>query len=128
MHVWAGEFGDFVAGAPGDDGGVIAIAEDEIARVLFMPVVPENVVAVGLAVFLEFPDIEEFVDDEDAHAVAEGEEFRGRWVVGSADGVAAHFLENFDLALHGAGVHGASEWSEIMVIADTLQDDFAAIE
>lgn len=74
-------FVDFVAGAPADDAGVVAVAFDEVLEVFDVPVFPEDVVAVGFVVFLMFPDVEEFVVDEDAHAVARFQQFGSGRVV-----------------------------------------------
>ncbi len=72
---------------------MVAVAADVSADVGLGPVGEEEVVAVGL--FAAFPAVGELVHDEDAHPVAELEEPGGGWVVGGAEGVHAHFLEDF---------------------------------
>lgn len=81
-------FAALVAGAPHDDGRVVAIATNEGTHVLFVPVGVDQMGIEGR--FLTFPHVEALIDDQKAHAVGQIEEFGGGRVVGHADGVAAH--------------------------------------
>src|SRR5690606_10667261 len=94
--------------------------------ILFMPVIPKAAVAVTSLV--SFPDVEGLVDDEDAHAVTEIEQFRSGRVVAGAQGIEAHFLEEFELAFGRAGIEGGTEGAEIVVIAAAVGWDAPAIE
>ncbi len=119
-------FGDFIADAPEDDGGVIAVAVDHGDDIAFGPVVEEAAITeAGLGAF---PFVEGFIHDEEAHAVGEVEKF-GVWgIVGGADGVAAEGAEDFELSLEGAEVGGGAEGAEVVVIADALDLDAFAVE
>ena len=105
---------------------MVLVAQDEIADILFMPGIPVQVVVVG---FLgQLPGIEKLVQHQESHLVAEVQQFRGGRIVRSADGVAAHLLEDLELALDGAAVDGRTQCSEIVMVADSVELHLAAIE
>ncbi len=118
--------GDFVADAPEDDGGMIAVAAEFGAPILLVPVIEEQMIIVFG--FAAFPAIEGLIHNEHAQAVAEIEQFRGGRIVAGANGVAAHLLQNFDLPLQGAEVDGGAEGAEVVVVADAVQGNAAAVE
>jgi hypothetical protein len=119
-------FAHFVADAPHDDGGVVAVAADEGAGVGLGPIGEDAAVIVGG--FGAAPGVEGFIEDDEAHLVGEFEKLRRGRIVAGADGVAAHVLEDFELALQRADVDGAAEGSEIVVIADAVHFDLFAVE
>ena len=99
----AGEslFADFIADAPEDDAGMIAVAAEFRAPVLLVPVVEQQMIIVlRLAVF---PAVERFVHHHHAQAVAQIEQFRRGRIVAGADGVAAHFLQDLNLPFQARG-------------------------
>src|SRR5205085_4421610 len=111
---------------PEDDRGVVAVAPELRAQVLLVPVVEEEVVVVLL--LRAPPGVERLVHDDEAHAVAEFEQFgRGR-VVARAYGVDAHLLEDFELALKRATVQRRAQSAEVVVVADAVQADVLAVE
>ena len=98
---------------------MIAIAAHEFAQIGVVPLLP--VFGKAVADFGDLPHVEGFVHNEQAHAVGEFEQFgRGR-VVAGADGVDAHRLHDFELALQGAAVDGGAERAEIVVQADAVE-------
>ena len=119
-------FGDFIADAPEDDGGVIAVALKHGAEILLVPIGKEEVVVVLR--FPRCPAIEGLVHHDDAQAVADVEQFRRRRVVAGANGVAPHFLEDSDLPLQGAGVDGRAQRAQVVVVAHALQSNSLPVE
>ena len=92
-------FAAFVADTPEDHGRMVAVAADHGHEVFFGPFLKEG----GVAVLLlgPGPGVGEFVHHQQAHAVAEVQQFRCRRIVGAADGVAAHLLKHFQAAHPG---------------------------
>ena len=79
--------GDFVADAPHDDAGMVAVAPHHVADIALRPLVEIFAVAVGD--FGDAPHVEGFVHDDQPEPVAEFQQFR-RWrVVAGANGVDA---------------------------------------
>ena len=119
---------DLITGAVDDDAGVVAVAEDGIARI-GLPPLPEVAVVTLFGIWLtDGPAIERLVHDEKAHAVAEVEELgRGR-IVGGADGVATDLLEAFEAAFPDAQGHSRTHSAAIVVEADTFDLHVLAIE
>ena len=115
--------GDFVADAPEDDAGMIAVAAQFGAPILLVPVVEEQMIIVFG--FAAFPAVEGLIHDDHAQAVAEIEQFRGGRIVAGANGVAAHLLQDFDLPLQGADVDGGAQRAEVVVVADAVQAERA---
>ena len=78
---------------------MVAVAADGVAGVGEVPVLEVEVVVEF--VFADEPAVEHFVHDEEAHAVAEVEEFGSGRVVGGADGVDAEGFEGGEAVLPG---------------------------
>ena len=72
-----------IADAPKKNRGMIAVAADEGAQVLFFPV-PEDEVKIERRL-LTFPGVEDLVHNQKTHPVGEFQQLRGRRVVGRAD-------------------------------------------
>ena len=81
--------------------------------------IEESVVTV--LAFSYVPFIEILAHYHKAHLVAEFNEFFCRHIVRSTDGVAAHILENCQLASDGGFVDCGSERTEVVVQADTAE-------
>ena len=74
------------------------------------------------------PGVERLVHDQHAQAVGGLQQLgRGR-VVAGADGVGAHLLQDLELALERARVHGRAQRAEVVVVADALDGDPPAVE
>ena len=52
--------------------------------------------------FLTGPNVKGFVHDEKAHFIGQFQQFRRRWIVAGADGVAPHLRQHFQLPLQRA--------------------------
>ncbi len=119
-------FGHFVARTPRDHARMIAIAPHEGAHVAFRPLVEQRRVTVR---FLgNRPGIGELVQHQDAHFVAQIQQFgRGR-IVRSAQRVHAHGLQNLQLTLRRAPVPRRAQRAQIVVHANALQLHGLAVE
>ena len=103
----------FISDAPHKDGGVIAVAHDEIRQVALVPCIKIARVVVRRLAFP--PHIEGFVHDDEAHPITEVQELgRGR-IVRAADAVAPHLLQDFQLPLDGARIDRRPQASEVVV-------------
>ena len=114
-------FGYFVAHAPHHDAGVQAVGLDEVLDVAVAPLPEEAGVAV-LALWID-PHVEALGHDHHAERVAQVHLHLRGHVVGRADGIAAHGLQQLDLADEGGFVDGGTQEAEVVVQTDTL--DFA---
>lgn len=74
------------------------------------------------------PNIEDFVDDEDTHAVAQIKQFQSGRVVGGAQGIDTHSLEDFALPLLRPDVEGAAQGAEVAMVADATEIDTLSVE
>src|SRR5262249_20275715 len=79
---------NFVAYAPDDHAGMIAVATNLGTKILLVPIVKQEMVIIWL--FGSLPAVEAFVHYDDAHAIAQVEQFRSWRVVTGADSVDAH--------------------------------------
>ena len=111
--------GNLVADGPHDDAGVVAVGYDEVGDVTVGPLVEEACVAV-LALRVA-PHVERLGHDHHAQRVADVHLHLARHVVSRADGVAAHVLQNLDLADERGLVDGGTEGTEVMVQTDSAQ-------
>ncbi len=82
----------------------------------------------GVAVFRAVPAIEELVDDQNALAVADLDQLVGGGVVGDADGVAPHLLENVHLTLQRPVPGLRAQRALVVVLADALELHVFAVE
>ena len=114
-------FGNFVAHAPHNDAGVVAVVQNQVGDVFLPPFVPQFAVAV--AHFWFFPTVETLSHHHHAHTVAHLH-LHGRWhVVAGANGIGTHILHDADLANDGGFVHGCAKRTEVVV--QTHAFDFA---
>ena len=105
---------------------MVAVAADERAHVLLVPVGEEQVVIVRR--FCPDPAIESLIHHDEAHSVAKVQQLRRGRIVAGADGVAAHLLQHFELTFQGAGVDGGAERAEVVMIADAVELNALAVE
>ena len=99
----------FIADTPHQNGGVVAVTQDEVGEVALMPFVKEaGVVVLGL---LASPHVKRLVHDDESHCVAQVEQFGGGWVVRTTDGIDAHLFEDGELAVHRVFVKGGAKAS-----------------
>ena len=108
-----GALGDFVADAPEDHAGMVAVAQDHGVQIALPPVLEEPVVVVGVLALL--PAVEGFVHDQHAQPVAGVEEGRRGRIVAGADGIEAAGLQQLDAALLGA-VNGRRAQRPVVVV------------
>ena len=105
---------------------MVAVATVFRPQILFMPIVPQLVVCVGG--FTQRPTVEGFIHNQHSEAVAHIQQFgRGR-IMASANGIAAHPLQEFHLPLQSPGVDCRAQRAQIMVIADALQRHAFAVQ
>ncbi len=107
-----GEF--FVADAPEDDGGVVAVAADEAVEL------GEDFGGVA--------DAAVFIQDEHSESVAGVEEFRGGIAVGHAPGIAAALLEFEDAVVLEAVGERDADAGEVLVVGGALDGDVFTVE
>ena len=88
---------NLIAGAPHNNTGVITEAPDHPGEVFLRPLI--KVLVISVLALGTFPFVEGLHHHHEAHLVAELHQFRRRLIMGSADGVAAHILEDFQLML-----------------------------
>ena len=119
--------GHLVAGAPHDHGGRVAVVLDHVGNILSGPVLEDGAVAVG-RLGTETPVVERLDHEHHAHLVAQLDQLGGGHIVGGADGVDAHILEELYLMAQGRTVDGGSEGAEVVVVADTLELGELAVE
>ena len=112
-------FVDFVADAPHDDRGVIAVAADQVDEVALVPFGIEGAVVVDD--FSVFPCVERLIEHGESHAVAEIEKFRILRVVRGADGIAADALQQTELAFDRGERKRRAERTEVMMQADSFE-------
>ncbi len=106
----------FVADAPHEHAGMIAVAQHHVREVAHVPGVPiEMVVVLGLF-FL--PHIEGFVQHDETHPVGQVEQLGRRWVVRRAYRVDAHRPHDLELPFDRTRVHGRTQGAQIVMQAD----------
>ncbi len=120
--------GDFVADAPHDHRGVVAITADQGPRILLMPLVEQVIPAVVVARLGLTPGVEHLVQDHEAHAVGKVEQFRGRRVVAGAEGIAAHLPQQLELPLEGPHVDRRAQGAQVVMIADAVELEMLAVD
>src|SRR5947207_825123 len=105
---------------------MIPISAEHRAQILLGPVGEDQMkIEVGL---FPLPGIEDFIDDEKAHAVCELEKLgRGR-IVRAADGVAAQLEKRLKLTLGRAGVEGGAESAQVVMEVHTFENDVLAVD
>ena len=91
----------------------------EVGDVFLRPFLEEagvSVLALGVN-----PHIEAFCHHHHSEAVAKVHLHCGRHIVRGTYGIASHLFHQLYLAYQCSLVHGGSEWTEVVVQADTLQ-------
>ncbi len=119
-------FHNFVADAPENDAGVIAIAIDHGDQVRLAPLVVEP--AVTIFFLGQLPLVEGFVHDEKSHLIAQVEKLRRGRIMRGAQRVASHALQKLQLPLVTPAQGNGAETPEIGVIANTLDLHVLAVE
>ena len=107
-----------VADAPHEDGGMVAVAADEVGQVALVPFI--EVAGIVVRRLLLAPHVEGLIHHDEAHAVAEVQQLRCGRVVRTADAVAAHLLQNFQLTLQGTDIDGRTQATQVVVHADAV--------
>ena len=97
----------------------------EVNHVPFMPFVKGFVVD---AFFGALPYVEKFVNDQDAHFIAQVQHFRRRRVVGRADGVDVVLFEKKDVFLGVFSRNGMAEVGMELVTVYAADFEFLAVE
>ena len=115
-----------VANAPDEDGGMVAVAHDEVGEVTFVPLVEVAGIVVGR--LLLAPHVKGFIHDDEAHAVAQVEQFGGRRVVRAADAVAPHLLQYLQLPLDGTRVDRRTQATQVVVHAHAVYLDVLPVK
>ena len=85
-------------------------------------------IVVDVAVFLHDPHVEGLVDEHHALFVGNLNELRSGGVMGNADGVTAHFLQNLHLTLDGAVPSLGTQGALVMVHTNALELDRFAVK
>src|SRR6185503_888502 len=116
----------FIADAPDEDTGMIAIAQYHVFEIALVPLVPVEVVVIFR--LRNLPHIKRLIHDDEAHAVGEFEQFRRGRIVRSAETVHAHTFQHLQLPLDSARVHGGTERTEIVMIASPADLHRLAVE
>ena len=119
-------FSAFVADTPENHGRMVAVSVNEGRQVFLRPLLKELGITVGL--FGVGPGVREFVHHQEAHPVAEVQEFRCRRVVAGADGVAAHLPEHLKAAHPGVLVPDCSQGARIVMQANALQEGLFSVQ
>ena len=140
----ADAFQNLVAQAVHDDGRRILILVDHGLDIKFCPghvgftaengvvIVDGNIkplgIVVGISVFGVSPRIKGLVNEHNALLIGNFNEFRRGGVVGNADGVAAHLLEDLHLPLDGAIPCLRAKRSLVVVHTDAFELGGLAVE
>lgn len=117
---------DLVPPTVKNDARMIAITQHRIADVGLGPVVEVQVIIERI--LGNCPAIEQFVHDQKAHAIAQVEELRRRWIMRRADGIDSQRAQLFQAALPNAQRHSGAERAAIMMEADTFDFHIFAIQ
>jgi hypothetical protein len=117
---------DFVADAPEDDAGMIAIALEHADQIGLGPIIEES--AIAELCFAVFPFIERFIHHDKPHAVAKIEKFWRRRIVARANGIDATRFENLELPLDCARIDGCAETTQIVMIANAVNRNVFSIQ
>lgn len=104
---------DLVAHALEHDGRVVPVASNHGTQIL-LPVPLE------MGVESAAPFVEGLIDDQKPQAVAHIEQLRSGRVMGHANGVAAHGLEDFETAFRGAIDERRAESAQVVMDTDTV--------
>ena len=112
--------GHFVADAPHHHAGVVAILAEHVHHILLRPLVEEAVVAV--LTLGNVPLVERLEHHHETHLVTELHQLGRRHIVGGADGIATHVLEQRQLAAEG------TQRAEVVMVAHALELAVLAVE
>ena len=109
----------FVANAPHDHTRIITVMAQHIHHVPLRPFVEVTVIAI--IAFGNIPFIERLYHHHKAHFVAKFHQFRSRHVVRCTDGIAAHILQQRELAAESSHIDGSPQRSQVVMVADALK-------
>ena len=118
--------GHFVADAPHHHAGVVAILAKHVHHVLLRPLVEEAVVTV--LTLGDIPFVERLEHHHEAHLVAELHQLGRGHIVGGADGVATHVLEQRQLAAEGSHIDGSTQRTKVVMVAHALELAVLSVE
>src|ERR1700689_3356343 len=107
---------------------MVAVASQEIDQVAFVPFIKVETVAVANLTFWNPPFVESFSHNKKSHSVAKIEKLRCEWIVAGADGIAAHFLEDFQATLPNTKRNCGANAARFVVDACAVQLDLLAIK
>ncbi len=116
----------FVADAPHNYRGIVAVVAHHVLEVTLHPFVEEKIIAVLTLGFV--PLVESLHHKHHTHFICSLDKLGCRHVVRCTDGICAHILEDAYLATDSSIVDSRTEHSEIMMLAYALEFHLAAIE
>src|SRR3982750_2280266 len=70
--------------------------------------------------FSSFPAIKNFIYDQESHAIGKVEQFRCRWIMCQANGIATKITQDFELTLSRAYIECSAQCTEVMMLIHTL--------
>ena len=112
--------GYLVADGPHHHGGTVAVALHHVGDVFGGPLFEEGTIAVG-RFRTETPVIKGFNHQHHAQFIAQLHQLGSRHVVGGADGIGSHILQQLHLMAEGRTVDGSSQRTQVVVVADPLE-------
>ena len=118
--------GHFVTNTPHHHAGVVAILAKHVHHVLLRPLVEEAVVTV--LTLGDIPFVERLEHHHEAHLVAELHQLGRGHIVGGADGVATHVLEQRQLAAEGSHIDGSTQRTKVVMVAHALELAVLSVE
>ncbi len=101
--------GNLIADTPHHDTGIIAIVVNQIYQVILHPFI--KYLMISILYFGIFPFIERLCHHHHTHLVTSTNQFGGRHVMGSTDGVATHILQYTNLTTNTRFVGYSSQRS-----------------
>src|ERR1700761_5492060 len=120
---------DLISGAPEHDGRMVAVTAYKVNDVALMPFVKVKRIAERTYLtFAHAPFVESFVHNKKAHAIAHIEKLWSRWIVRGANGIRAHFFEDFQAALPNALGDGSTDRTRLMMDASTVELYMAPVQ
>ena len=117
---------NLVADAPHHHRRMVAVARHHCREVALVPLAIVEVVV--LLVLPINPLVEGFIHHEEAHAVAEVEELRCRWVVSGADGVAVAAFQNLQPSLPHPFGHCSAYGTPVVMQVHTFHLHLLAVQ
>src|ERR1700728_931052 len=101
---------------------------EEIDQVALVPFIKVETVPIADLSFWNPPFVESLSHNKKSHSVAEIEKLRCEWIVAGADGIAAHFLEDFQSTLPNTKRNRGTNAARFVVDACAVQLYLLTIE